>query len=129
MFVYKYNDFTKKYYKYDSDDVDLFEPMFDEELHDNDMTPLVKHPTTCMYCNTKFSSRNQLFHHLGYMNIDIRCAKSTTCDTDEYNMDMGEFGFEPKPKKRYKIVKSVTPRKHSKATQLLIAELINDLKL
>ena len=128
MFVYRYNEYTKKYYKYDSDNVDLFDPMFDENLHDNELTLSPQHKTMCMYCNTKFSSRNQLFHHLGYMNIDICTSNSNT--VDEYNMDLGDYGLEPKRKnKRYKITKSVTPKQHSKATQVLIAELLNDLKL
>ena len=32
MFLYKFNWFTNKYYKYDTDDIDLFSPMFDDKL-------------------------------------------------------------------------------------------------
>lgn len=70
MFVYKYNNFEKKYYKYDTDNIDIFSPMFDEELHQNELTPYNLHRTICQYCNTEFSSRNKLFYHLKFMNID-----------------------------------------------------------
>lgn len=130
MFVYRYNEYTKKYYKYDSDDVDLFDPMFDEDLHDNNLTS--KHNTKCLYCNTEFHSRNQLYHHLGYMNIDIR--KDQEAEKDEYDIELGDFGIEPTTKRRKKTSNSITKsssskKQHSKATQVLIAELIRDLKI
>ena len=33
----------------------------------------VSDPKTCAYCGLSFEFRNQLFRHLGYMNLDIRC--------------------------------------------------------
>jgi len=70
MFVYKFNQFSNKFYKYDTDYVDIFSPMFDEDLHQNDLTPCNFHRTICQYCNTDFESRNKLFYHLKFMNID-----------------------------------------------------------
>jgi hypothetical protein len=129
MFVYKYNEYTKKYYKYDSDLVDLFDPMFDDDLHDNNLTPMTLLTKKCMYCNTEFSSRNQLFHHLGFMNIDIRNANFLLNYEDHHNSEMGEFGFEPKKKNhcRYRITKR---RKNKRVIKpVLIEELLTELKL
>lgn len=74
MIISSYNKFTKKYYEYDTEDVDESGPMFNKELHNNDITVQWNYPhkTTCAYCNTCFESRNKLFNHLGYMGIDIR---------------------------------------------------------
>lgn len=94
MFVYKFNNFTQKYYKYDTDDIDLFTDMFDENLHNNDITPMVCNPNQCMYCCTVFSSRNKLFHHLGFMNIDIR--RKYEQYGNDYDSNMGDFGLEKK---------------------------------
>lgn len=72
MFLFKFNPFTQQYYKYDTDDVDIMNAMFDEQLHDNNITPVMYKKNICAYCHTCFSSRNSLFKHLGYMGIDIR---------------------------------------------------------
>ena len=102
MFLYKFNWFTNKYYKYDTDDVDLFSPMFDDKLHDNNVTHLNLSKRICMYCNTCFTSRNKLFHHLSFMNINTnynRYNESTNMDEDKndgFQSDMGEYGYEMK---------------------------------
>lgn len=75
MYLIKYNPFSKKYYKYDTDEYDIFSPMFDAALHNNEMTPMCLSKTTCMYCNTEFASRNKLFYHLGFMGIDVFAGK------------------------------------------------------
>lgn len=108
MLMYKYNFFTRKYYMYDTDDHDILSEMFDDALHDNDIDPHVSNKLTCGYCGTRFLSRNRLFHHLGYMNIDISKIKRHTMDIDTsnghgngngngngsgYDSDMGDFGF------------------------------------
>ena len=93
MYIYKFNQFTGKHYKYDMDEYDIFSPMFDEGLHANQevVAGAVRDSMTCLYCHTEFPSRNQLFYHLGYHNVDIRKAG----DTEEYNCDdeMGDFGM------------------------------------
>jgi hypothetical protein len=93
--MYKYNAFTRSYYMYDSDEHDICSEMFDESLHDNESEPPFVGRLTCGYCQTRFLTRNRLFHHLGYMNIDIR--KNKTDDVmvveDTYNEEMGDFGF------------------------------------
>lgn len=35
----------------------------------------IPHPQVCGYCHLYFPSRNQLFKHLGYLNLDIRRKK------------------------------------------------------
>ncbi len=72
MHVLKYNKYTHRYYSYDLEDVDTSSDMFNIDLHDNDIDferPLPR--KKCMYCHTIFKSRNELFYHLGFMNIDI----------------------------------------------------------
>jgi hypothetical protein len=122
MFIYKFNCFTKKYYKYDKEKIDLFSPMFDEKLHDdnlihikldNNSIPVKLDKHICMYCNTQFDSRNKLYHHLGFMNINttnttninslmiINNDHENIADND-YESDMGEYGYELKKKKNKK---------------------------
>ena len=70
--------------------------MFDESLHrqdsqekkeedmTDDTTPaMIPHPKVCSYCGTRFASRNQLFYHLGFHNIDIRQWWEKTPDARE----------------------------------------------
>lgn len=77
MNVYRYNQYTGKHYKYNIDLVDTGHPMFDDSLHNNDITPDVVDSYTCAYCNTCFESRSKLFYHLGFMNINIDVGKQT----------------------------------------------------
>ena len=70
--MYKYNQYAQRHYKYRLEDIDMSSPMFDESLHDNDLNFSKPYPShICMYCECFFESRNKLFHHLGFMNIDI----------------------------------------------------------
>ena len=61
----KYNIFTKKWY-------------VSQNLLEEEHVPHIGNPyhlldnKTCGYCGHRFSSRNKLFTHLGYMNVDIR---------------------------------------------------------
>ena len=71
MFLIKTNIWNGKTYQYDEDKYDIFTDMFDEKLHNNDITPLIINPYVCGYCQTIFSSRTKLFYHLGYMGINI----------------------------------------------------------
>lgn len=77
MFVYNINKYNGITYKYDLDDYDIMnDPAFDETLHDNSIDvnsfSSLGHMYNCAYCKQAFESRNKLFYHLGYMNIDIR---------------------------------------------------------
>lgn len=74
MFIYHTNSHTGITYKYDHDEYDIFTPMFDRTLHDDniDIDPQWYYPKTCAYCDTTFPSRNKLFYHLGFMNIQTR---------------------------------------------------------
>ncbi len=72
MYVIRYNNYTNRYYSYDTEKYDMSTPMFDKDLHNNDVDferPLSK--LKCQYCGTYFDSRDDLFYHLGFMNIDI----------------------------------------------------------
>lgn len=94
MFVYKYNQYTKKYYAYNLDLYDINSPMFNETLHShNDSNvPLTCTPYECGYCNTFFASRNSLFYHLGFMDIDIRKQDDESMETDIENPLLNEYG-------------------------------------
>lgn len=91
MIISSYNTFTQKYYEYDTDEVDESSPMFNKDLHNNDIVVQWNYPhkTTCAYCNTMFQSRNKLFNHLGYMGIDIR-IKGMDVDDNEYKQYCNE---------------------------------------
>lgn len=62
-----YNHYTGKFYEYNTPDEDV-----DFDVHNNDITPMNLPKNTCAYCLLYFESRNALFQHLGYYNIDIR---------------------------------------------------------
>jgi hypothetical protein len=72
MFICKTNVWNGKSYTYDSDEYDMFTPMFDEQLHNNDHIAQIVNPYVCGYCQTSFESRSRLFYHLGFMGIDVR---------------------------------------------------------
>lgn len=81
MYLIRKNPFTGKHYRYDTDDHDIFTEMFNDDMHDNREIPDMSSRYTCGYCQVMFESRNQLFHHLGYMGIDIRkCNCMNMCD-------------------------------------------------
>ena len=143
MIVYKKNSFTNKYYKYDLDDYDYFGPMFDESLHNNNITPKYdKYDTTCAYCGTSFCSRNQLFYHLGFMNIDIK-KRNMVYDKGDDDMELGDYGYiiedlDEKPTKRSKTIYRIRmktkyvkkKRKNVKKTKFdLISEMLNNVSL
>lgn len=119
MFLYKYNQYTMKYYKYDMDEYDIMTPMFDETIHienDHGMLWGSDDKNTCTFCGTQFDSRNQLFYHLGYMNIDIR-KHTNNYNEDEYDDEKGDFGMEPhKKKKRKNHTKRKTKQRELKAS-------------
>lgn len=116
MFVInRYNHYNGKNYIYKIDNHDiLLSSQFDTDLHNNDLTPLFLHRTQCMYCHTTFKSRHALFHHLGFMNIDIRHKSNYT----------GKF---KKFLKSYSIIKK--KKQFNKKTINLLAELLNKIKL
>lgn len=106
MYMFRKNPFTQKHYRYDTDDFDIFTEMFNDEIHDNTEVPVMSCRYTCGYCDVLFESRNQLFHHLGYMGIDIRkCGCNQTCDCASRI-------------KRYRKTMMFKKRKHSKIDSL-----------
>lgn len=69
---YRYNEYTQRYYvqMVECGDEHL---ALNATLHNNLISPIIPDdPRECGYCGCVFSSRNQLFNHLGTMNIDIR---------------------------------------------------------
>lgn len=73
MFIYKFNDFTCKYYTYDLDNHDYFSQMFEETLHEcKDLEWCDREITVCKFCETDFSTHKALLHHLAYHNFDVR---------------------------------------------------------
>jgi hypothetical protein len=131
MFIYKYNSFTKQYYKYEADDVNLFSPMFDNDIHDNNTTYISLHRNICMYCNTCFASRNKLFHHLSYMNINTKHSDEDTMD-DGYQSDKGDYGYELVIKNKKKsIIKKrnywLVKKQIKKKKRIIKKKTINDI--
>ena len=138
MYFYKFNQYTGKYYTYDSDYFDIFNQMFDEELHKEPSCNMenMYDKLVCTYCGTRFESRNKLFYHLGYNGIDIR--KVDEVSQEQYNADdeMGEFGYTMKRKKnrcKHKILikkKNKSRRSRKTAGELkAIARLLYDLDI
>lgn len=74
MYVYHTNTHTGRTFRYDHDEFDMFTPMFDRTLHNNSTMIDTRwcYPYTCAYCDASFPSRNRLFFHLGFMDIDTR---------------------------------------------------------
>lgn len=96
MILYKFNQFLNRYYWYDMNEGDLNNPMYNETIHSNTMTPMLKERNVCGYCNARFGSRNQLFYHLNYHNIDTsRGSKRspTYHGMHREDPDLGDEGF------------------------------------
>lgn len=66
MLVTRTNPWNHKTYEADVDSSD----QYNQRLHNNDQLPQVVDPYVCGYCQTRFCSRNQLFYHLNFMNIN-----------------------------------------------------------
>ena len=127
MFLIKYNEFTRKYYKYDTDDHDILTPMFDELLHKQDITidpDMMTDTKICYYCHTEFPSRNQLFKHLGYHGIDIR--DFTRFDTD---VMMNNITDKKKSKSRYKIKRKQLKKEGHRNKEKDVSFLMNEMRL
>lgn len=72
MLIERINIYNNKVYSYDSEKYDFNTEMFNDEIHDNSIEPeFYRNSKTCSYCGTTFTSRNKLFYHLGFHNIDI----------------------------------------------------------
>ena len=75
MYLHRRNPFNGKYYRvniYDENKYMTYSPYtFDKNAHDNSITPMIIDPYVCGYCDTRFCSRNKLFHHLAYIGINI----------------------------------------------------------
>lgn len=131
MILSKYNIYTEKSYRYDMDDHDYFAPMFDENLHKNDIIPdFYPNNKICAYCNTEFQYRNQLFKHLGYHGLDIRKNEL------QIEMDIvceGEPFSDNSLDKRNSNVRCVKRRLKKKKVKIMskanITELVNQLRL
>ena len=90
MLVTRTNPWNHKTYEADVDSSD----QYNQRLHNNDQLPQVVDPYVCGYCQTRFCSRNQLFYHLNFMNIN----------TIDYNKEY-EADAETETKKNINIIK------------------------
>ena len=73
MYFHRKNSHSGKHYRVNVDSVkNINEYTFNTKIHNNDCYPMIINPFVCGYCDTCFESRNKLFHHLGYMGIDIQ---------------------------------------------------------
>ncbi len=119
MFIERINKYNGKTYFYDSEKYDFSTEMFNDDMHDNSVTPdFCRHSKTCSYCGTTFSSRNKLFYHLGFHNIDIG-KKRKKIKKYKYKY----IYYNRKNTHYYKIAKK--QKKHIK----IIENLFMDLKL
>lgn len=101
MFVYKFNEYTGKYYTYDLDEHDYFAPMFEESLHDSKDLQWFENgnSTVCKHCNTDFEGHGRLLHHLAYHNYDIS-AFVTKKKRNTAHPEWGDHGMMPFAMKR-----------------------------
>lgn len=106
MFISRFNDFTKKYYKYKKNEINVnyeYDPMFDDSLHNNNIILNIdnnyNYNKTCAYCNKCFISRNRLFHHLAFMNINIINNYQIDIDNDDIDF-ISEMKIKKKNKKK-----------------------------
>lgn len=90
MLVTRTNPWNHKTYEANLDSSD----QYNQRLHNNDQLPQVVDPYVCGYCQTRFCSRNQLFYHLNFMNIN----------TLDYNKEY-EADAETETKKNINIIK------------------------
>jgi hypothetical protein len=83
-----HNEWNGKYYSYPYDLINN-DPKWNRYVHNNNYTPNMSNPLKCGYCNTSFLTRYDLFYHLGFMNIDIRCnhEKEKHIEVDDYDID------------------------------------------
>lgn len=93
MIVYNFNSFNGRYYCYDADKYDVGCEMFDWNLHDNAKTPQIENQLLCGYCGVQFVSRNRLFYHLGFMNINTNKKNLTHSTEFEMDENAGDHGF------------------------------------
>lgn len=127
MFFYKFNQYNGKYYKYDSDYYDILHPMFDEELHSREIKESNCDKLVCLYCGTRFESRNKLFYHLGYNGIDIRSKDSFDLEAYQADDEMGDFGY-IMAKKDNKIKRKKIMMKRRKAKKYFVNDIYNKIK-
>jgi hypothetical protein len=105
MSIMKQNRYDGKDYYCDIDNqsIDVFSThIFDTELHNNDITPMLQGRYSCGYCNFNFPSRNKLFQHLGFMDIDVRSSNVMSIDQD---LDMDTLSYITKKIKKYSLRK------------------------
>ena len=72
----RYNKYLGRFFSCKRDLKNENNPVWSASIHDNSRTPDIYEKNTCGYCNWRFRSREELFHHLAFMNIDTRPAKN-----------------------------------------------------
>lgn len=106
-----------------------------EKQIDHQGPVVITTPKTCAYCSVTFDSRNQLFRHLGYCNVDIRPRKknkkrnyrqmkitsyysNTDYDADTENED-DNYDADIDVLSLTRMMKSLTYRKNNKRMKLI----------
>ncbi len=74
-YVYSVNDHDLKIYKVPLSDFDSNHSEYDSVLHSIHQEWIAPARNICMYCEAEFESRNKLFQHLGFMNVNIQRPK------------------------------------------------------
>ena len=74
-FIYRVNDHDLKIYKIPLNEFDSNLSDYDTVLHSIQHDWITPARNTCMYCEAEFDSRNKLFQHLGFMNVNIKKQK------------------------------------------------------
>ena len=73
--LHKYNKYLNSYISYSSSENDILSPMFDDKMHFvKDLRNYfvnARRDCVCYDCNTVFSTKKDLVHHLRYMGYDI----------------------------------------------------------
>lgn len=107
---------------YDVPEEEMYSPMFDESLHLNHLDPKTVDKTVCGYCGTCFASRNQLFYHLNFMNIDTRKIRRQDAYEHEEDCNLGDYGFSISHKITKKI-RRVNMKKRKETVGLIASQL------
>lgn len=70
--IFRQNNYNKKVYNYYKCEIDN-SIKWDQNVHTNYAIQYPDYsPLECGYCGFFFESKNRLFYHLGFMNIDTR---------------------------------------------------------
>ncbi len=64
---------------------------YSEKVLSHEGEIVITDPLECVYCNKVFISRNKLFRHLGYCNVDIRPKKLKQMKITKYLISCSDY--------------------------------------